>query len=199
MSVSSTGRRDENQLAPQPGDTYVRNDDMETIEEEDEEMVVTNETLEEKDNEGDETGHFIGIQPEGNRLLMDTTSADTPDIRTLGLGILSILDDQTLIDRLLRCLDGTTLARLAQVSKAMYGFVYGGDVELWRELTLARFGGDFTFMFWWRSTYAFAHCREKGLNPKHVMNLISESTRPRPPLKLKTFFSDVLFQPWYVS
>jgi hypothetical protein len=164
------------------------------------------------------SGHFIGIQPEGNLFFSSVTNC-----RAEGLGVLSRLEDSYLLDNFFACFTGKELARMACVSKSFYAFIYGSDTELWRERTLALTKGNFTFQWMWRVTYAAEYQRLHPVSSptfaleychaetqkQHSYEPVSSSpdytevypTRDSamPTVKLTDFFSDTLFQPWYCA
>ena len=172
-------------------------------------------------------GHFLGIQPQGNLFIAEPRRKKQPSssmlacsddgksesdsgaasgdhdefepvsCRDSGLGVLAALSDEAVVERFLRCLDGPTLAQLACVSRAFYGFVYGGDVELWRPLVIGTFGGEFTYLYWWRTTFAHEYCKSAGKCPLAGTGAKAVPSSPPPvPLKLHNMYSDYLFQPW---
>ena len=77
------------------------------------------------------------------------------------------------------------LCCLARSSKALY--VFSHMDELWKALVIARVGGAFCFKGTWRDTYKTL-CREP-----------CDAISPHVPIKVKGFYSDVLFQPWLCS
>ncbi len=153
-----------------------------------------------------ETGENAKEEDDG-----DDDKYELLNCREEGLGRLSILDDQSLLDRFFRCFDGVDLARMASVSRAFYGFIYGADVDLWRPLVISRYGGNFTFAYWWRSTYAQEHalrlCHTRAAAAaatskqatKGEVAEILVKRRPEMPFRLFNFYSDELYQPWYCA
>ena len=157
------------------------------------------------------TGHFIGIQPEGNLFF-----ATKPNCRNSGLGVLARLDDTTILEGLLTFFDGPELARMACVSKSFYAFIYGADTDLWRDRTLEMTNGDFTFQWYWRVTYAVEYQRRNAVphptipleycaplsNDNKALDytaIYPSKASADPTVRLTDFYSDFLFQPWFCS
>lgn len=92
------------------------------------------------------------VRPSGNELLEGGGGGGS--VRSAGLGVLSVLSDQLLVE-VLSYLPGEALFTLSAVSRALYAFSCYED--LWRTLVLSEYKGDFTYFFSWRST--FAACR----------------------------------------
>ena len=85
-------------------------------------------------------------QPLGNLFLSSTTNS-----RDSGLGLLSALSDEVIIDLLETYCSPADLCRLAQVSKAMYAFAHHDP--LWRALIVRDYPGNFTYSQSWKFTY----------------------------------------------
>lgn len=105
-----------------------------------------------------------------------------------------------MIQELLSRLSASDLVVLSQVSKALYVFCHHED--LWKDLSIEKFGGDFWFAGTWKETYAakmmegkhkqqIAHVEDKtGNDDAHVV---------KKKIKVEGFYSDYLFQSWYCS
>eukprot|EP01116_Phalansterium_solitarium_P024701 TRINITY_DN9122_c0_g1_i1.p1 TRINITY_DN9122_c0_g1~~TRINITY_DN9122_c0_g1_i1.p1 ORF type:complete len:544 (-),score=183.17 TRINITY_DN9122_c0_g1_i1:210-1841(-) len=122
--------------------------------------------------------HPSGLKPLGN-LLYDSMQPGFRECRTDGLGLLSQLDDETLV-LIFETLADVDLARLGRVSRALYAWSYHDD--LWRPLVIGRFGGTFEFEGTWRATYAHMLRPDAYVEPR--------------PVRLEGFYSDFLFQSW---
>ena len=117
--------------------------------------------------------HPLGIKPLGNTLFDDQIP-----IRSAGLGFFGILTDEILLD-LLYTLDDASLCALAQVSKAMYCFVYTDD--LWKD-KLKKDGQLLPeFISNWRCTY---------------IHSLTHQVPSQKFLKVQGMFSDHLFTSW---
>ncbi|KAG0349176.1 hypothetical protein BG004_001232 [Podila humilis] len=132
--------------------------------------------------------HPLGIKPLGN-YYMDASRPDFPgSCRGPSLGQLSRLTDELLVD-ILNLLAPRELLTLGATSRVLYGLTHLDD--MWKILTIERFKGDWT---WhgdtWRATFL------KRSDPTYNADLILQN---RETLKLKYFYSDVLFQPFYCA
>lgn len=114
---------------------------------------------------------------------------DKEDTRTRGLGYMSVLEDQQLVEQIFIFLTAEQLCKLSRVSKAAYLFAHYGD--LWRELTMDYFGGDWTYRESWMQTYADAHIKAKGG--------VVEEERKNEPIVVEGFYSDLLYDEWQSS
>ena len=93
--------------------------------------------------------HPLGVLPAGN-FLWDSTQAGFIDARRLGLGILSHLDDEAMLN-VLEYLDGRSLCLFGGASRVAYAFATHDDT--WRALVLrSEPPWDFTFTGSWRGT-----------------------------------------------
>jgi len=114
------------------------------------------------------------------------------DRRCEGLGDMEVLEDQQLVEQIFIFLTASELSVLAQVSKACY--IYAHYDDLWRELTLDYFEGDWTYRESWKQTYIDAHVhRLKSLN-QHVPEIVAHKS-----LVIDGFFSDMLYDEWQSS
>ena len=77
--------------------------------------------------------------------------SSTPNSRDSGLGLLSALSDEVIIDLLETYCTPADLSRLAQASKAMYAFAHHDP--LWRAHIVRDFPGNFTYTQSWKFTY----------------------------------------------
>jgi hypothetical protein len=119
--------------------------------------------------------HPYGVKPWGNFMLVN----DGVNLRESSLGTLQILNDETVL-LVLSMISAHSLCLLAQVSKALYAFSHQSD--LWRNLTLREFGGDFMYTGNWKDTYGV---QKRGMAYSY-----------HKPLKIDGFYSDVLYEPW---
>lgn len=90
------------------------------------------------------SGHPYGVKPWGNFMLEGKGS-----IREISLGDLKLLNDEVILI-VLSLVSARDLCILAQTSKVLYVFSHHSDI--WRELTLKQFGGDFSFSGNWKVT-----------------------------------------------
>lgn len=105
--------------------------------------------------------HPLGVQPDGNRLLIDT-----PSIRDAGLGMLAAFDDEFLCDNILACCDAKTLLTLQECSKSLYALVNGFDVELWKERCIdLSTDGDVVYQWRWKNTYLVEYQLRHPVSP----------------------------------
>ncbi|KAI8928679.1 hypothetical protein BC831DRAFT_447540 [Entophlyctis helioformis] len=143
-------------------------------------------------------------------MLFDSASADAaPLARPRGLGAFGVMDDHLLLEFLasasLHSLSSSSssstatttttgasagdvaLCRLAQTSRAFYCFAY--DEGLWRQRTIAHFGGAFVFQGTWRNTFKWCTLRSSA----------SASTAAYVPdvyIRVPRMYSDVLYTAW---
>ncbi|ORY97057.1 hypothetical protein BCR41DRAFT_314724 [Lobosporangium transversale] len=132
--------------------------------------------------------HPLGIKPLGN-YYMDATQPDfTGSCRGPSLGLLSRLTDEIIME-ILNLLSSHDLLTLGAASRVLYGLTHLDD--MWKSLTIEKFGGDWE---WeednWRATFL------KRSDPKYDTSMILKN---RSQMKLKSFYSDVLFQPFYCA
>uniref|UniRef100_A0A7S4K5J7 JmjC domain-containing protein n=1 Tax=Guillardia theta TaxID=55529 RepID=A0A7S4K5J7_GUITH len=116
-----------------------------------------------------------GIKPEGNLFDCDVAMENK---LTASLGMFRRLHDKTIL-HILSFLDHHALCRLSSVSVGMYCFSH--HTNIWRELTISKFGGDFRFQKCWKETFL------KRINSKFPGHK---------PLRMKDCYSDILFEPW---
>ncbi|KAI9023903.1 hypothetical protein DFJ74DRAFT_631982 [Hyaloraphidium curvatum] len=131
-------------------------------------------------------GHPHGVRPYGSLLL----SSNAKDARGPGLGTMTVLPDELLMDTLLPNLPLWALGRLAQCSGFLYVLVYHD--ESWRLRLREDFGPAATWTWTagtWRQTYRDEHLRRKGLHPGAT----------EAPIRVGGVFSDDLFRPHYLS
>jgi hypothetical protein len=132
--------------------------------------------------------HPLGIKPLGN-YYMDATRPDfTGSCRGPSLGQLSRLTDEVIME-LLNLMSPQELLTLSLVSRVLYNLTHLDD--MWKILTIDRFKGDWE---WkddsWRATFM------KRSDPTYDTSRILQN---RETFKLNTFYSDVLFQPFYCA
>ncbi|KAI8345715.1 hypothetical protein B0O80DRAFT_393874 [Mortierella sp. GBAus27b] len=132
--------------------------------------------------------HPLGIKPLGN-YYMDATRPDfAGSCRGSSLGQLSRLTDEILVE-ILNLLAPQELLNLGATSKVLYALTHLDD--MWKTLTIDRFKGDWEWQGdSWRATFL------KRSDPQYDASLILQN---REPMKLKGFYSDVLFQPFYCT
>lgn len=127
-------------------------------------------------------GHPYGALPYGNIYMTDPLVRD--QVRRNGLGIMMHMNDEQVVS-ILSFADGETLAQVVQCSRFFY--VAGHHDELWRDLTLRKYGSvGFDFTESWKDTFIsteFVHDdREK--RPHHQ------------PISMKGIYSDTFFRSW---
>ncbi|KAF9925128.1 hypothetical protein FBU30_005021 [Linnemannia zychae] len=132
--------------------------------------------------------HPLGIKPLGNYYMDATRSDFTGACRGPSLGRLSRLTDEIILE-ILNLLAPQDLLTLGLTSRVLYGLTHLD--EMWRTLTIERFKGDWEWQGdTWRATFL------KRSDPAYDTSIILKN---REPLKLKGFYSDVLFQPFYCA
>eukprot|EP01119_Soliformovum_irregulare_P014151 TRINITY_DN3851_c0_g1_i1.p1 TRINITY_DN3851_c0_g1~~TRINITY_DN3851_c0_g1_i1.p1 ORF type:complete len:345 (+),score=81.72 TRINITY_DN3851_c0_g1_i1:205-1239(+) len=127
--------------------------------------------------------HPINVKPLGNYYL-DFVEGIKP-IRNTGLGNFAWLLDEMILDILSLVEDFRDIVRLSMVSRAMYCFCFLDDI--WKELTLDIFNGNFSFDRSWRRTFFTQYQRNKGM---------IGDTDEEEPLRFQGMYSDVLFARW---
>jgi hypothetical protein len=130
--------------------------------------------------------HPCQVQPEHIAELI----GDTNDVRTKGLGILSKLSDEAVLN-ILGFLDAHSLAILQSVSKALYCF--SNHEDLWKALVLQEFAGDWDFKGTWQDTYV-ASINAASLST--TATTAASTNKPRKYLPVSHFYSDLLHQSW---
>jgi hypothetical protein len=138
--------------------------------------------------------HPTGVQPEHIAELI----GDTNDVRTKGLGTISTLSDEAVLN-ILGFLDAHSLAVLQSVSKALYCFC--NHEELWKALVLEEFAGDWEFQGTWQDTYIASKelHQQKNTSSTTTAATAAKKTRrykPRTYLPISHFYSDLLHQSW---
>lgn len=128
--------------------------------------------------------HPCGVQPECAAHLI----GDDNSVRTKGLGKLSSLSDEAILN-LLYLLSAVDLARLSTCSKALYAFC--NYDELWKSLTLESLSGKWEYRSNWRTTYLYSSSLKNEQD--------TTTTVPKPLLKIKGFYSDLLHRSWLCS
>lgn len=98
------------------------------------------------------------------------------------LGLLAVMSDDWILDWI-ASLDIQTIGNLSQTCRALYVFCYCDSI--WRNRTLAVFGGSFAFRRSWRTT--FKDCCTHSKSNYDV------------PLYIPGFYSDLLFTSWRCS
>eukprot|EP01041_Mallomonas_annulata_P002453 gene2453-4766_t len=123
--------------------------------------------------------HPYGVQAPGNSFFADEKVVS---VRRLGLGILNVLSDDTLLE-ILSYIDGNTLANTAASSRAIY--VYAHHSDLWRDLVLRKWDGNVEYVETWRDTYVRNICQNKF-----------KSTFLHRPILVSGIFSNLLYRWW---
>jgi F-box domain len=137
-------------------------------------------------------GHYCGVQPEHVAEFI----GDTNDVRTKGLGLVSKLSDEAVLN-ILGFLDAQSLAILQSVSKAFYCFC--NHEELWKALVLQEFAGNWEFQGTWQDTYLASKLQTtKNTNTPAAAAALTKKFRnkPRTYLPISHFYSDLLHQSW---
>ncbi|KAF9185465.1 hypothetical protein BGZ51_007949 [Haplosporangium sp. Z 767] len=132
--------------------------------------------------------HPLGIKPLGNYYMDAGRSDFTGSCRGPSLGQLSRLTDE-LVMEILNLLTAKELLTLGRVSKVLYGLTHLDD--MWKTLTINQFKGDWEWQDdTWRATFL------KQSDPQYDTSMILKN---RDQMKLKHFYSDTLFQPFYCA
>ncbi|KAF9275930.1 hypothetical protein BGZ68_010368 [Mortierella alpina] len=132
--------------------------------------------------------HPLGIKPLGNYYMDATRSDFTGSCRGPSLGRLARLTDEIIME-ILDLLSPMDLLTLGATSRVLYGLTHLDD--MWKTLTIERFKGDWTWQDdTWRATFL------KRSDPSYDTSMILQN---RDQMKMKNFYSDVLFQPFYCA
>ncbi|RIA98447.1 hypothetical protein C1645_685850 [Glomus cerebriforme] len=133
--------------------------------------------------------HPLGIKPWGNYYFDSTDQSNNnfKDCRS-SLGTLTILTDDLILE-ILGILDAKDLLSLGLTSRVLYCFSTFDD--LWRQLTIQKYNGDWDWQGTWKITFLKRSCREYYLDP--VLNDRKSA------IYLANFYSDTLFQPFLCS
>lgn len=128
-----------------------------------------------------------GVQPEHIAELI----GDNNDVRTKGLGCISKLSDEAVLN-ILGFLDAKSLAILQTASKALYCFC--NHEELWKALVLQEYAGNWGFQDTWQDTYIACKLLEqqKDSGPTAA----ARKRKPRRYHPVSHFYSDLLHQSW---
>ncbi len=134
--------------------------------------------------------HRYGALPYGN-IFMSSTRTKTQHkdaVRHNGLGPnLKLLNDEQILV-LLQFLDGDSLSQIVQCSRYLY--VAGHHDDLWRDLTLRKYGKDgFLFCKSWKDTFVSSE-------RKTMKNEQTKVFQPHQPIQMKNIFSDTFFRSW---
>lgn len=134
--------------------------------------------------------HRYGVLPFGNIFMSTTASKD--EVRHGGLGqLLRVLNDEQILS-VLQFLDGHSLSQTVQCSRYLY--VAGHHDDLWRDLTLRKYGScGFTFINTWKDTFMSTEIKHEGSNNIRDINNCFE---PHKPIQMKNIFSDTFFRSW---
>ncbi|KAG0254772.1 hypothetical protein BG011_005533 [Mortierella polycephala] len=132
--------------------------------------------------------HPLGIKPLGNYYMDAGRSDFTGSCRGPSLGQLSRLTDEIVME-ILNLLTSKELLTLGAVSKVLYGLTHLDD--MWKTLTIDQFKGDWEWQDdTWRATFL------KQSDPQYDTLMILKN---RDQMKMKHFYSDTLFQPFYCA
>ncbi|CAG8546309.1 6878_t:CDS:2 [Funneliformis caledonium] len=131
--------------------------------------------------------HPLGIKPWGNYYVdsKDQSRNFEGDRRGSSLGNLAILTDDLILD-ILGALDAKDLLSLGLASRVLYCFSTFDD--LWKQLTIQKYKGDWCWQGSWRVTFLKRSCSEYNLD-----------IFLKPAIHLTDFYSDTLFQPFLCS
>lgn len=106
-----------------------------------------------------------------------------------GLGILSIFEDDFLVNSFFVLMSFKDLCVLSQVSKSIYVFCYYDD--LWKELVLNNFGGNWIYEMNWKQTFINTfHQNQKLTNSDYKI----PKYETHKPLHIDNFYSDFLYE-----
>lgn len=144
-----------------------------------------------QDREDGPVSHPLGVQPEGNAHLL-AVAPRAAIAKSLGPHFGSLQDSQLL--SLFGFFDADGLRRIALCSKALY--MFSRDDELWRGLTLAKYGSSFIFTDSWRLTY---NKTEWSVEQDCALERSVPTTRDivnRKVVQVRGMFSDVLTHKW---
>lgn len=126
--------------------------------------------------------HPYGVKPQGNLLQEGADGRSGANLLDSSLGSLRRLDDAGVLAVLAR-LPAAALCCLSASSRGLY--VFSHHSNLWRDLTLNEFGGDFKYDGGWKQTYI---CRS---HPASIVRHV--------PLRVENCYSDTLYNPWMNS
>ncbi|CAI2188621.1 6410_t:CDS:2 [Funneliformis geosporum] len=128
--------------------------------------------------------HPLGIKPWGN-YYFDSKDQFKGDRRGSSLGNIAILTDDLILE-ILGVLDAKDLLSLGLTSRVFYCFSTFDD--LWKQLTIQNYKGDWCWQGSWRKTFLKRSCSEYNLD-----------IFLKPAIHLTDFYSDTLFQPFLCS
>jgi len=132
--------------------------------------------------------HPLGIKPLGNYYMDATRPGFTGSCRGPSLGRLSQLTDEIVME-VLNLLSPEDLLTLGATSRVLYGLTHLD--EMWKTLLIDRYKGDWEWQDdTWRAT--FLKRSDSLYDPSWIL-------KNREQLKMKNFYSDVLFQPFYCA
>lgn len=122
-----------------------------------------------------------GVMPNGNRLL---DGIENENKRRRSLGIFSGIPEQILVD-ILFYLSIEEICTMLKVSKVLY--VYCHFNELWRDITLRKYPGDFYFKKSWKDTCAMIELKRRGKVNQFQYHV---------PLEVPFMCSDLMHRSW---
>ena len=127
--------------------------------------------------------HPYGVKPEGNFLQDGADGRQRANVLATSLGALRRLNDAAVLAILAR-LPATVLCCLSATSRGLY--VFSHHANLWRDLTIGEYGGDFKYDDGgWKQTYI---CRSRPASKVRHM-----------PLRVDGCYSDTMYNPWMNS
>ncbi|CAG8785458.1 24291_t:CDS:2 [Gigaspora margarita] len=129
--------------------------------------------------------HPLGIMPWGNYYIDSTEKGFRKNRRETSLGTLAHLTDEIILE-ILGYLNVKELLTLGFTSQVLYCFI--SFEELWKQLTIRKFNGD----WWWYGTWKLTYLKRS--DPKYDVDSFI-----KPAINVTHFYSDILFQPFLYS
>ncbi|CAG8840230.1 24165_t:CDS:1, partial [Racocetra persica] len=129
--------------------------------------------------------HPLGIMPWGNYYIDSTEKGFRKNRRETSLGAFAYLTDEIILE-IFGYLNVKELLILGFTSQVLYCFA--SFEELWKQLTIRRFSGD----WWWYGTWKLTYLKRS--DPKYDVDSFI-----KPAVNITHFYSDVLFQPFLYS
>ncbi|KAL6048425.1 Histone lysine demethylase JMJD6b [Balamuthia mandrillaris] len=135
-----------------------------------------------KETQQEEKGVGLQAAPPGEGKKEATEPLPTNYARTNGLGALNVLDDALLL-KIFHYFSAEDLMQICFTSHAFY--IFSDEEELWHDLCIDKYRGNFNFKGTWRRTYLMP--REKD----------PSSAPPYRKLPIQGFYSAHLYAQWY--
>ncbi|CAG8591558.1 21785_t:CDS:2 [Cetraspora pellucida] len=129
--------------------------------------------------------HPLGIMPLGNYYIDSTEKGFRKNRRETSLGAFAHLTDEIILE-IFGHLNVKELLTLGFTSQVLYCF--SSFEELWKQLTIRMFNGD----WWWYGTWKLTYLKRSD-SKYDVYSFI------KPAVNVTHFYSDVLFQPFLYS